>query len=148
MELRKIENLLEKYDRGETSIAEERELKAYFLQDQIPVHLEPYRMMFGFSRQAKDIKMTAEPRLKISKNRYIWASVAASIILVMGLFLYQNNNVNQRSHELGTIQDEEIALEKAKETLRLVSEYMNEGTEDLIYLQEFNKTKNKFISKN
>lgn len=147
MELRKIEILLEKYDRAETSIAEERELKTFFSQNELPEHLEPYRLMFGFSRKAKDIKMPTAPKATAGKNRYLWASVAASVIMLMGLFLYQNTNVNQRSHELGTIQDEEIALEKAKETLRLVSEYMNEGTEDLVYLQEFNKTKNKFITK-
>ena len=46
---------------------------------------------------------------------------------------------------LGTIQDKEEALQKSMEALKMVSELMNEGKEDLIYLKEFNNTKNKFI---
>lgn len=35
MELNKIENILEKYFQGETSIAEENELKDYFLHQML-----------------------------------------------------------------------------------------------------------------
>lgn len=146
MELRKIEELIEKYEAGETSLAEEKSLREYFSSHKVPAHLETYRFLFGYVKHAQSQQM---PERKVVKSRrwdYVWTSVAASVILVMGLFLYQNKSFHASNQDLGTITDQELALQKTKETLRLVSEYMNEGTEDLVYLKEFNKTKNKFIS--
>lgn len=146
MELRKIEELIEKYEAGETSLSEEKKLREYFSTQKVPAHLETYRLLFGYINHAQTQQM---PEKKVVKSRrwdYLWTSVAASVILIMGLFLYQNKSFHASNQDLGTISDQELALQKTKETLRLVSEYMNEGSEDLVYLKEFNKTKNKFIS--
>ncbi|MCL2738581.1 MAG: hypothetical protein FWE30_03945 [Bacteroidales bacterium] len=45
-----IRRLLERYHEGETSLAEERQLSAYFTQAQLPDDLLPYRALFGFFR--------------------------------------------------------------------------------------------------
>ena len=69
MVLNSIEKLLEKYDIGETSIKEEQELKAYFAQDDVAVHLESYRMMFQYFKTTKQEDLyTKDVPLKTRKS--------------------------------------------------------------------------------
>ncbi len=53
MDYNKIEILIEKYFQGETSLAEERELRSYFSSPNVAPHLEQYKAMFGYFSQAK-----------------------------------------------------------------------------------------------
>jgi hypothetical protein len=46
MESVKIDYLVEKYFQGETSIAEEKELRTYFSSSDVAQHLEQYRPIF------------------------------------------------------------------------------------------------------
>ena len=147
MELQKIKDLLEKYEAGETSLAEERKLREYFKRNEVPDSLKPYQLIFGFSEIESKKSYEKEIELPSNKqdNSYLWTAIAASVILVVGLFFFQNKPLEMSDSDLGTIQDKEIALQKSMEALKMVSELMNEGKEDLIYLKEFNNTKNKFI---
>jgi flagellar biosynthesis/type III secretory pathway M-ring protein FliF/YscJ len=147
MELKEVRGLLEKYDAGETTLAQEETLREYFQHHEVPNDLKNYRLLFAFSEKTRTQKMEQEVHLPASTkgNSYLWTAIAASVILVMGLFFFQNKPVEMSHSDLGTIQDKEEALQKSMETLRMVSELMNEGKEDLIYLKEFNNTKNKFI---
>ena len=147
MELQKIKDLLEKYEAGETSLAEEKKLREYFKRNEVPDSLKPYQIIFGFSEIESKKSYEREIELPANKqdNRYLWTAIAASVILVVGLFFFQNKPLEMSDSDLGTIQDKEEALQKSMEALKMVSELMNEGKEDLIYLKEFNNTKNKFI---
>lgn len=147
MELQKIKDLLEKYEAGETSLAEEKKLREYFKRNEVPDSLKPYQLIFGFSENESKKSYEREIELPSNKqdNRYLWTAIAASVILVVGLFFFQNKPLEMSDSDLGTIQDKEEALQKSMEALKMVSELMNEGKEDLIYLKEFNNTKNKFI---
>jgi HEAT repeats len=55
METKRIEQLLEKYWEGETSIAEERELKDYFKRKDIPAHLKAYQAQFVYFNISTDV---------------------------------------------------------------------------------------------
>tara|TARA_R100000789_G_scaffold72432_1_gene68208 strand:+ start:1090 stop:1542 length:453 start_codon:yes stop_codon:yes gene_type:complete len=147
MELQKIKDLLEKYEAGETSLAEEKKLREYFAKNEVSDSLKPYQLIFGFSEIESKERYEKEIELPSTKqdNRYLWTAIAASLILVVGLFFFQNKPLEMSDSNLGTIQDKEEALQKSMEALKMVSELMNEGKEDLIYLKEFNNTKNKFI---
>ncbi|SDR65115.1 hypothetical protein [Christiangramia echinicola] len=145
MELSKIEKLLERYDEGKTSLAEEKLLREYFLRNDIPENLRSYQLMFMFSNKQVNEKLPEQPEEKLTNKWYFWTSIAAIFIVAMGVFFFNDNSRNLNENDLGTITEEEIALEKAKETLAMVSQFMNEGKSNLVYLKEFNNTKNKII---
>ena len=147
MESGKIEKLLERYDEGKTSLAEEKILREYFMNQEVPEHLRSYQLIFMFSAKQKNETMEKSPKVKSKarKNWHSWASIAAILIVALGVFYFNDSSQLLNENDLGTISDEELALEKTKETLNMVSQLMNEGTADLAYLKEFNKTKNKII---
>jgi len=53
MVLNNIEQLLEKYDNGETSLNEEQQLRDYFAQEEVAPHLESYKVMFQYFNTTK-----------------------------------------------------------------------------------------------
>ena len=53
MDYKYIEQLLERYWQGMTTLEEERILRAFFSQDDIPVSLLPYRSLFTFEQYDK-----------------------------------------------------------------------------------------------
>jgi hypothetical protein len=147
MDIKEVRELLEKYDAGETTLNQESALREYFQHNEVPNDLKSYQLIFAFSEKSREQGMEREMQLPDSAtgNRYLWTAIAASIILVIGLFIFQNKPMEMNNNDLGTIQDKEEALQKSMEALKMVSELMNEGKEDLIYLKEFNNTKDKFI---
>lgn len=145
MELDKIEKLLERYDEGETSLAEEKLLREYFLNEEVPEHLMSYKLMFTFSAKQAEETLGKKPKVNSTKNWYAWSSIAAILIIALGIFFFNDSSRALNQNDLGTISDEETALQKTKETLNMVSQFMNEGKSDLVYLKEFNNTKDRII---
>ncbi len=145
MELDKLESLLKKYDDGETTLEEEKLLKEYFHSEKVPNHLKEYKVIFNFSEEEKNILHPGMIKLKSGRKWYV-IGIAASILLAVGIFTFQENEQqNYSQNELGTIENPEEAYYKAKETLQMVAQIMNNGKEELVYLDEFNKTKNQII---
>lgn len=145
MDLKQVEELLEKYLDAATSLEEEEQLRAYFNSGEVAPHLIEYQALFGYFHQARQEQYKEkEIRHSFSYNRKVvfsWVGVAASILLVVGLFLNQSS----QTHEFGTYDDPEVALEKTKEALNFLSKNLNSGTQELGYLQEFNNAKNEIL---
>ncbi len=90
-----IEQLLEKYFEGQTSLQEEQTLRNYFSQDNVDESLMEYKPMFEFFNEERAlIDETDHKKLldhsQRSTGRKIWLSrlsigVAASIILFFGV---------------------------------------------------------------
>ena len=88
---RYIEKLLEKYFEGLTSLFEEKELREYFQQEQIPESLEKYKPIFAFF--SNEIEEKGRETEKVVwfpdfRRKWIqWASVgiAATILLFVGI---------------------------------------------------------------
>ncbi|WP_155827778.1 hypothetical protein [Gillisia sp. JM1] len=147
MELNNLRNLLQKYEEGETSLQEERDLKKYFSTNEVPEEFIAYKSIFNFNTESRKIKYPKDSQLKSTpKRKWAYAGVAASILIIMS-FLFFNDLTNKKLEDqnLGTIEDPEQAYLKTKETLKMVADVFSDGREDLKYLNEFNKTKNKFI---
>lgn len=148
MALDRIEILIEKYFEGETSIAEEKELKAYFSSSDVAQHLEQYKPVFGYFSQAKQEQFTASIPLKSGKKqkRLAWLSVAASVVVMLGIGFFAYQNTSEPTQEnLGVIDDPEIAFKETQKALALISKHVNTGIESVNYLSEYQQSKNKIF---
>lgn len=144
MESKVIDKLVEKYMEGETSLQEEAKLREYFSSGAVAPHLQEFVPLFGYFKMAKEEKFNGNLQWEEGRKKvYSWVAVAASVVLAAGLFFQQPNEVN----EFGSYEDPELAMQKTKEALQMVSQYMNTGTEDLGYLKEFSHATNKISKK-
>jgi hypothetical protein len=147
MELNKLESLLKKYEEGNTTLTEEKQLQYYFSSEEIPEHLRSYKIIFEYSANERSRTYQGKTELASKKRQFFLIGIAASILLAIGIFAWQNNSREGiPQYNVGTIVDPHEAYQKTKEALQMVAEVFNTGREDLEYLNEFNKTKNKFIN--
>ena len=128
MVLNSIEKLLEKYDNGETTLKEEKQLQAYFNQDEIAPHLESYRVMFQYFNKTKQEHFTKDVPLKSKTySLYKWISVAAVAVLMLTVFTQFDNKKS-----LNDLNSEELlAYNQTMEALNLVSSKFNKGATSL-----------------
>jgi hypothetical protein len=149
MELDKVERILEKYFEGETTSAEEKELKDYFASTNVAQHLEHYKPMFGYFSQAKQEQYKAVIPLQTKKRKIAsWTSIAAAVIVLLGLgtFTFMNYNAT-KSQDLGTYDDPEVAFRETQKALGLISKHVNTGIESVGYINEYEQSKNKIFKK-
>lgn len=156
MKYKEIEILLEKYYEGETTISEERILKDFFAQDDIPAHLLEHKPFFNF--QVGEVRITMpdfdiekiagseaqEPKvIRMSTGRrtilYV-TSIAASLLILIGIaYTFQTNIFNRQlsKQSTGEITDPVLAYEQAANALMLVSSCLNTGIVQAEKLQSF-----------
>lgn len=151
MNSQRIEHLIKKYEKGETSVQEEQELKVFFQQDEIPFNLRGYRDIFCyFDVSSKeelpdpdfDEKLIASltetksiRSFRKIRSLYGISGIAASIVVLIGLyFVMQVNNTYQ-----DTYSDPELAYAEVKKVLMKVSGNFNEGTKELKNVKEMKK---------
>jgi hypothetical protein len=150
MELDKIEYILEKYFQGETSIAEENQLKEYFSSPNVAQHLEQYKPMFGYFSQVKEQKSTQEIPLQTKKRNVAWLSIAASVVVLLGIGTYlfvgkKTVDPVVAQSELGTYDNPEEALAATQKALALLSSNVNVGIGSVQYIKEYEQSKNKIF---
>lgn len=166
MVLNSIEQLLEKYDNGETTLKEEKVLKAYFAQDEVAPHLESYKAMFQYFNNTKQELYTKDVPLKPRKSYiYQWISVAAVAVLMLGILIPNVFGNDPVTPEVVYTVEQLEAYNQTKEALSLLSESFNDGassigtlslvstnfekgTEKVNHFNEFAKTTNKLVKKN
>lgn len=138
MALNNIEQLLEKYLNGETTLNEEAQLKHYFTNETVAPHLQMYTPMFNYFNSSKQEQFTKDIPLKPKQKTsiYKWISVAAVAVLLIGLYF---NNTSK--NELGTYQNPELAYAEVVKTLQLVSESLNQGKQQIQYLDNINQAR-------
>lgn len=135
MVLNNIENLLEKYENGETTLKEEQVLKNYFSSDTVTPHLEMYKPMFTYFLVNKQEQFTKDVPLKTKRNfNYKWISVAAVAVLMIGFYFGSSFN-----SDLGTYEDPQLAFNEFSKSMELISQKFNKGTSTVGYLHEVNK---------
>lgn len=150
MALDRIENLIDKYFEGETSIAEENELKVYFSSTDVAQHLKQYQTIFGYFSQAKEQQFTQEipPQTK-KRNVVLWLSIAASVVVMLGVgtMMYFNNDKEEQFVACSPEDNPELALQQTEKALALVSEHLNTGIESVSYINEYEQSKNRIFKK-
>lgn len=141
MELKLVEQLLEKYFQAETTIAEEKELKAYFSSNDVAPHLAKYQALFGYFETQKETqfeqKLPLQPR---KQNAVKWIGIAASFVVLFGLATFYFYPSEPKHEDLGTYDNPEEAFAATQKALLMVSEQVNIGMESVVYLEEYEKT--------
>ncbi|KPM33748.1 Hypothetical protein I595_654 [Croceitalea dokdonensis DOKDO 023] len=141
-----IEELLEKYFEATTTVAEEKKLRMYFEQDAVAAHLEQYRPMFNYFKQAKTVQyeqgnLRSEPIKPRRKLNFRWVSVAAAVVLSFGVYFGTDTYNNYQEQKQAR-----LAYEQTKEALSLIAANFAKGTEKIAYLQEFEVAKQKVLN--
>ena len=132
MVLKNRENLLEKYENGETSLKEEQQLKSYFSQETVAPHLEMYKPMFTYFLVNEKEQFTKNIPLKTKKTlNEKWSAVAAVAVLLISVY-FSNPFVVQ--DDLGTYDDPEVAYNEVTKALELISSNFNKGAGKINYL--------------
>ena len=164
MTFNSINELIEKYFTGETSLEEENILRGYFNGANVDPRLLSYAPLFQFFEKEKSIvfeeaKMPkfedtkpqiGQPKLSILWGGFMWKIAATLAFLVIGsvaIFkVFEPKPQQIVAHRgakmiiLDGDDDPEVAYEKVKEALSLVSKKMKKGTDEttdgLIKLKE------------
>ena len=157
--LKHIEELLEKYYNGETSLEEERKLHWYFQTQDIPMHLKPDAEIFRYHYEQTREEASPDLTEKLSKlidekgrkSRFllpvrsirIISGIAASILILLALWIGIGRDFMQQ-RSLGrfadTFDDPQLAYLETKKALLLVSEKLNTGTKELQHLKKYNQS--------
>ena len=141
MVLSKIEELLEKYESGETSLQEEQQLKNYFLNETVAPHLEVYKPMFQYFALGQEEEFEGSIPLKTKKTSlmYQWISVAAITILMIGLYFTAEPNEEVRT--IATLSEQErVEYEQAMDALGLLSKTFKKGTDNLAVMSHLSES--------
>ncbi len=157
-DIKRIEILLDRYWRGETSRQEEAVLSAYFTSNEVADHLKYIRPFFMTLQQNKDKQLdkhferhllelinkdsATASGLRFFSNNLV--KLAAIAILLLGItYIFRTQLVYRDSHvekvQLGTFNDPEEAYEQVRKSLLLVSTKLNKGKDYVTELSKFNK---------
>ena len=130
------EKLLEKYWSGETSVAEEKMIKAYFQQHPEASLEASYFEKLNTEASKKPGRSFEHPG---NKNRRIWLSVAAAILI--GLISIPFIINSEKAPEPYAVQDPMEAFEVTRASLQMVSNGLNKGKTYSKELTKFNEAK-------
>jgi len=143
MEYSKINDLLDLYFKGNTTLDQEMSLRTYFNSEGVDDRLKPYTVLFNtFDKAAQDV---FEGSLLISEktrfNQRWWLKVAVVMISIIGVagFMYSANSK--------AIQEREAlaALKQSKDAMYLMASQFNKATKTLSLVDQFQETKNKYL---
>ncbi len=141
MELNRIESILEKYFQGETSVFEEKELKEYFSSSDVAQHLEKYKPLFGYFSKASSEEFKQTITLQTKKHNVKWLSIAASVVVLLGISTFTYLHQPEETNDLGTYESPEKAFEATQKALSMLSKNVNVGIESVTYINEFQNSK-------
>ena len=163
MEYHEIEEILNRYLEGESTLEEEALLKKYFSRDDLLTEQRETQELFRYLNEAKQesappFDINDELNLLIEKEwkketrghfRRILAwtgSAAAVLVLSFGVFQYMNKS---QTIIKDTYKDPKLAYLETKRALLLISRTMNHNTVNLKYLSKVDESFNqmKQISK-
>jgi nicotinamide riboside transporter PnuC len=137
-----IEQLLETYFEGKTTLEQEQQLRQYFTGEKVVPHLESYVGMFTAFAKAQQETTTAPISLPSKKASYSWiAGIAVAVVLTLVLITQRGSKERYSS----TYQNQEVAVLKTKQTLGMVKKMIEQSTAQLVAVKEFENTTNQFF---
>lgn len=150
MESSKVNDLVERFWAGDATEMEERQLREFFQQGNVPAHLEDTAAYFLAIKAEESMELPEdfeqEVMAQIRRPRggrliqFNFSRIAASLLLVIGLslglyyFLGSGNMpASNDMVQVDTFEDPQQAYEEVKRALMMVSTRMNDG---MTYSQE------------
>jgi hypothetical protein len=153
MNLKEIEELLEKFYEGNTTLAEEQQLREYFTREAVPPHLSEHADLFRFyavsgkeelpdpefeSRFFTAIEESPAIQLHAGRKQFFFLTgIAATLLILAGIIFIFRNDV-LRSSSKNAINNE-IAYQQAKNALVMLSANFNTGLDQAQKLGNFQK---------
>lgn len=132
----RLDQLLEKYWQGASSLSEEEEMKA--LLNEVPGHAQEKAFFLGVS-EIKDLKSNLAPQpgfkeISATQNRTFirnWMKIAATMILLVGFgFLFQKYQVRQEKEA------EARAYFEVMEAFSLIQQNLHKGEMELKVMED------------
>ena len=148
MESDRIALLVCKYFEGETSIAEEKELKNYFALSDIAPSLKEYQPLFNCMTSSATEIFEKEIQLEDRKAKPLkWFTIAASVVVFAGVGIYTFTTITntEPASELGTFNDPQVAYDETQKALSLLSNQVNTGIECVRYVETYEVTRDKIF---
>ncbi|MCA6073695.1 hypothetical protein [Fulvivirga sedimenti] len=166
MDYNRIEELLTRYWECETTLEEERELKAFFQSGNVPEKWRKEAVLFTYFREEREEGRLGEffdhrileqvheieGQTEVQKSgrvRRMWQDISkvAAVILVLVTAVYfardeylsNREEINQPIAESESVQEAREAYEQTKAALLMLSKSMNKGTEQVGKMAVFNE---------
>ena len=125
MNEQKINELLQRYFDGATTLDEERDLQRYFAQSDVHESLKVYRPMFAYFAEERKV----EPPVKTAKVRQLTYSIITGIAASIAILLWVGLPKSESEHFVYFVNgkrvfDETAAIALAEDKLQLMAATM------------------------
>jgi hypothetical protein len=143
-----MNELLEKYWEGRTTLQEEKQLKAYFKGDHVAQEHAVYRSLFQGLEQERSIEdegfdAFAKVKSQQSDNhifkRRTWTGIAVAASVSLMIAVGSGYYLQEPEADLGTYETPEEAYAATVAALQMVSSKFNQGKENLEPVTEIEK---------
>lgn len=154
MDFNKIEELLQKYWNCDTTIEEEKELRAYFEANNVPEQLKDTAALFRYFETMKkkslnDVAFDGEVLRKVERPQetrwrklvYNTMRIAAGLAVVLAATWFIRNEIRETTPQavVDTYDDPKLAFEETKKALLMISKSFGTAEEQARKINMFNQ---------
>lgn len=163
MDSNHIEQLLEKYWNCETSLEEEKQLREYFLREDIPAQWKEASELFRYFEHQKTDALVGEafeedvirkvqeikPAGKAVKMFYNYGRIAAGLLVMVAAtyFVRQEVRKSYPPEVADTYSDPKLAFEETKRALMMISKGFGKAQKETMKINLFNEAERKIEGK-
>lgn len=146
--MERINELLEKYFRGETTLVDEKELKIYFASGKVSTEHEPYRALFTVYEQELLEKAISPLKKVLPKQQavkrlwiktFAYSGIAAAILLAVWIQRPQQSD-NYALVSGHRIEDADYAQKYAEKKLNKVNQMLKNSMKPMRSLETVRKS--------
>ncbi len=163
MDSRQIESLLEKYWNCDTSLEEEKQLKAFFAAENVPPSLKETAELFSYFQNQRQRPLAdgsfdanilkklkqVSPEGKVIKMFSNVAKIAAGVVVLAAATYMVRQEVRKSypAEVADTYSDPKLALEETKKALMLISKGFGKAQKEASKIELFNEAEKRIQGK-
>lgn len=165
MDSDRIEALLARYWECETTLEEEKELREYFGQREVPAQFKEAAALFAYfgeqqNKQVNEvtfdkevvnkIQVTPKNRSKVVRLLYNFSRIAAGLIVVVVATYYIRTEIRKTTPQemVDTYSDPKLAFEETKKALLMISKGFGKAEEQAKKINLLNEAKEELKEEN